>query len=242
MIATLITLALGAAAGVAAVLLLWFWQASRKPGALAPLMERIEPFLDLLDARYLPLLFVNAPQAYTVYAWLLHEGTPGPIATIGGIGFEFVAVGAIAWAVRGAGWEAARATAVTALAFSVAVAVVHYYPSSGTLAFLHAGYPLVGYAYVVMMHTPNRTGAPKLPMRVRLMRWWSGDSPAPVAPAPALLPTDAPTMPALAASMHAYACKKCGGAVKSAGAASASARWGCEACKVSSVVSVAQEA
>jgi hypothetical protein len=116
--------------------------------------SRITPFLDLLDARYLPLLFVAAPQAYTVYAWLLADGAPGSIALMGGIGFEFVYVGAIAWATKGAGWRAARIPAVTALLFSVAVAVAHYAAVSGVLAILHAGFPLVGYAYMVMMHAP----------------------------------------------------------------------------------------
>ena len=116
--------------------------------------SRIAPFLDLLDARYLPLLFVAAPQAYTVYAWLLADGAPQSIALMGGIGFEFVYVGAIAWAAKGAGWKAARIPAITALLFSVAVAVAHYAPTSGALAILHAGFPLVGYAYMVMMHAP----------------------------------------------------------------------------------------
>jgi Trp operon repressor len=116
--------------------------------------QRIAPFLDLLDARYLPLLFVAAPQAYTVYAWLLADGAPSAIALMGGIGFEFVYVGAIAWAAKGAGWHAARVPAVTALIFSVAVAVAHYGAVNGALAILHAGFPLVGYAYMVMMHAP----------------------------------------------------------------------------------------
>lgn len=152
MIALTLWAALAALAGAA--LTLW---AARRPALSGALAARLGPFLDLLDARYLPLLFVNAPQAYTVYAWLLREGTPEPIAMLGGLGFEFVAVGAIAWAVRGAGWAQARMTAVTALAFSVAVAVVYYHPTSGTLAFLHAGYPLVAFAYVLMMHAPNQT-------------------------------------------------------------------------------------
>ena len=117
--------------------------------------RRIAPFLDLLDARYLPLLFVATPQAYTVYAWLLADGAPAIVAILGGLGFEFVYVGAIAWAARGAGWGAARIPAVTALLFSVAVAVAHYGAGRGALAVLHAGFPLVGYAYMVMMHAPG---------------------------------------------------------------------------------------
>jgi hypothetical protein len=120
--------------------------------------RRLEPFLDLLDARYLPLLFAGAPQAWTVYAWLLSGGTPWGIALLGGIGFEFIYVGAVAWAERGAGWKAARGPAVTALAFSVAVAVAYYGSAQGILAALHAGFPLVAYFYVLMMHV--RQGAP----------------------------------------------------------------------------------
>lgn len=118
--------------------------------------QRLAPFLDLLDARYLPLLFVAAPQAYTVYAWLLSDGAPQTIAVLGAIGFESVYVGAIAWAERGAGWRAARVPAVASLLFSVAVAVAHYGPDAGALAVLHAGFPIVGYAYMVLMHQPRQ--------------------------------------------------------------------------------------
>jgi hypothetical protein len=124
---------------------------------LAALVQRLAPFLDLLDARYLPLLFAYAPQAHTVYAWLKVGGAPEEIALLGGVGFEFISVGAIAWAERGAGWEQARYPAVTALVFSVAVAVAHYQPAQGALAALHAGFPLVAYAYTVMMHAPRRS-------------------------------------------------------------------------------------
>lgn len=115
--------------------------------------KRIEPFLDLLDARYLPLLFAYAPQAYTVYAWQLASGAPHEIALLAGIGFEFISVGAIAWSERGAGWEAARYPSIMALLFSVGVAVAHYGGTEGALAVLHAGFPLVAYAYTRMMHS-----------------------------------------------------------------------------------------
>lgn len=115
--------------------------------------KRIEPFLDLLDARYLPLLFAYAPQAYTVYAWQQASGAPNEIALLAGIGFEFISVGAIAWSERGAGWQAARWPSVTALAFSVAVAVAHYGGREGALAVLHAGFPLVAYFYTLLMHS-----------------------------------------------------------------------------------------
>lgn len=115
--------------------------------------QRIEPFLDLLDARYLPLIAVVGPQAWTVYAWLLADGSPPWISIIGGLGYELVYVGAVAWNMRGAGWKAARQPAITALLFSVAVAVAYYAPRVGVLAFLHAGFPLVAYAYTRMMHS-----------------------------------------------------------------------------------------
>lgn len=113
---------------------------------------RLAPFLDLLDVRYLPLLAVIAPQSYTVYAWLLGDGAPMWVAALGGFGFESVYVGAVAWAERGTGWGAARPPAVTALLFSVAVSVAHYAPTVGALAILHAGFPIVAYAYTVTMH------------------------------------------------------------------------------------------
>lgn len=115
--------------------------------------QRIEPFLDLLDARYLPLLFAYAPQAFTVYAWQLASGAPNAIAVLAGIGFEFISVGAIAWSERGAGWEAARYPSIMALVFSVGVAVAYYGGREGALAMLHAGFPLVAYAYTRMMHS-----------------------------------------------------------------------------------------
>lgn len=127
-------------------------------------MKRLAPFLDLLDARYLPLLFAAAPQSYTVYLWLYHgsdkSGEAHVFAILGAIGFEAIYVGAVAWAERGAGWSAARWPAVTALLFSVAVAVVHYYPTQGALAALHAGFPMVCYFFVLLMHAPA-TPAPQ---------------------------------------------------------------------------------
>lgn len=142
---------------------------------LSALRARLGPFLDLLDARYLPLIAVVAPQAYTVYAWLLTDGAPPWVAVMGGLGYESVYVGAVAWAARGAGWSAARLPAVTALVFSVAVAVAHYGPTRGPLAVLHAGFPLVAYAYTVMMHAPAGPRPPGL--WSTLVRRWSGGGP-----------------------------------------------------------------
>ncbi len=182
--------------------------------------QRLAPFLDLLDVRYLPLLCVVAPQAYTVYAWLLRDGAPSWVATLGGIGYEAVYVGAVAWAERGAGWVSARPPAVTALLFSVAVAVAYYAPLVGVLAILHAGFPLVAYAYTVMMHASqaDRAGHAPMPLDVRALD-------APHDPVGQL--TDAPD--AIPAS--AYACARCGAVVANQHKAAASVRWGCAACK-----------
>ena len=123
--------------------------------------RRLAPFLDLLDARYLPLLLVVAPQAWTVTAWLERDGSPPWVALMGGLGYEAVYVGAVAWAERGAGWRAAKWPAGFALLFSVAVAVAYYGERVGALALLHAGFPLVAYAYTRLMHgdTPERVTA-----------------------------------------------------------------------------------
>lgn len=172
--------------------------------ALGP---RLAPFLDLLDARYLPLLAVVAPQAWTVYAWLLRDGSPAWVATLGGLGYEAVYVGAVAWAERGAGWQAARPPAVTALLFSVAVAVAYYAPTVGVLAVLHAGFPLVAYAYTVMMHAHHTAHDARTDAEP------SAQDAEPSAPPPA------------------YTCVRCGAGVKSAAHRSASGKWGCDVCK-----------
>jgi hypothetical protein len=220
---------------------------------LSELARRMGPFVALLDARYLPLLFAVAPQSYTVYAWLLAGGAPQEIAFMGGVGFEVIYVGAIAWADHGAGWQAARLPAITALVFSVAVAVAHYAPAQGALAVLHAGFPLVAYAYTVMMHAPAThapTGAPSH-KRADGAEAAFGSAPVSSHPAPQItntvqvavaspaevraLPKAAPALPAHDAptmrALTAYACKKCGEPVASGQAVAASARWGCAACK-----------
>jgi hypothetical protein len=199
------------------------------------LARRLGPFLALLDARYLPLLFAVVPQAHAVYAWLAASGAPEEICWMGAIGFEVIYVGAIAWSDHGAGWSAARIPAVTALVFSSAVSVAHYAPTQGALAVLHVGFPLVAYAYTVLMHAPHSTRPQHAPH----------DAPAPstqitntvqvaVAPQPAppaLSDARAPTMPALSAHPGSHACKKCGASVASPQAVAASARWGCAGCK-----------
>src|SRR5512138_556033 len=97
--------------------------------------KRIAPFLALLDAKYAPLLFAVAPQAYSVYLWLFpnpYDGWGEIFAIAGALGFEWVYVGAIAWAEEGKSSFWTWATAVVALVFSVAVAYhVHEPRESG---------------------------------------------------------------------------------------------------------------
>jgi hypothetical protein len=201
--------------------------------------RRLGPFLALLDARYMPLLFAVIPQAWAVYAWLLASDAPPTVAAFGAVGYEAVYIAAVAWAEYGASnvW-AQRRTAFGALLFSIAVAVYHYWPAQSWGALLHAGFPLVAYLLTLQMHAP--TGAPAHPR--------ADDAPAPTHPAPQITNTvqvavapmsappqpvralpahDAPTMPALVA----YACKKCGAPVASGQKVAASARWGCASCK-----------
>lgn len=121
--------------------------------------ERLAPFLMLLEARYAPLLFAVAPQAYAVYLWLLpvpYDATGEFFAVMGGIGYEFIYVGAIAWAEEGRWSFWTWATAVIALLFSMAVAY-YVYRYQGAWAWLHAGFPLVAFGYTMNMHAPRRT-------------------------------------------------------------------------------------
>lgn len=116
---------------------------------------RLAPFLILLEARYAPLLFAVAPQAFAVYLWLFprptYDGWGEIFAIIGAIGFEAVYVGAIAWAEEGkaGGWT--WLTAGAALVFSVAVAIFVYLPQ-GWWAALHAGFPIVAFCYTMQLH------------------------------------------------------------------------------------------
>ncbi len=136
---------------------------------------RLAPFLILLEARYAPLLFAVAPQAYAVYQWLFpapYSITGEVFAVMGGIGYEAIYVGAIAWAEeeRWSFWT--WGTAVIALLFSMAVAY-YVYRYQGAWAWLHAGFPLVAFGYTMNMHAPARAVNPLSPALVV-------DSPAPV--------------------------------------------------------------
>ena len=116
--------------------------------------QRLAPFLVLLEARYAPLLFAVAPQAYAVYLWLFphpYDGWGELFAVIGAIGFEAVYVGAIAWAEEGRAGRWTWVTAAAALIFSIAVAVYVYLPQ-GWWSALHAGFPIVAFCYTMQLH------------------------------------------------------------------------------------------
>lgn len=116
--------------------------------------QRLAPFLVLLEARYAPLLFAVAPQAYAVYLWLFprpYDGWGELFAVIGAVGFEAVYVGAIAWAEEGRAGRWTWVTAGAALIFSIAVAVYVYLPQ-GWWAALHAGFPVVAFCYTMQLH------------------------------------------------------------------------------------------
>lgn len=125
--------------------------------------QRLAPFLVLLEARYAPLLFAVAPQAYAVYLWLWRGSDSSSasfwFAIMGALGYELVYVGAIAWAEEGRSSVWTWMTATVALLFSVAVAY-YVYSAQGAWAWLHAGFPLVAFAYTLNMHTqPKRSQA-----------------------------------------------------------------------------------
>lgn len=117
--------------------------------------KRLGPFLALLDAKYAPLLFAVAPQAYAVFDWLHKSGAPDAVAKTGAIGYEMVYVGAIAWADDGesGGWT--WLTAVASLLFSIGVAV-YTYQDQGYAAWLHAGFPVVAFFYTLQMHAAGK--------------------------------------------------------------------------------------
>lgn len=119
------------------------------------LARRLAPLIALLDAKYFPLLFAVAPQSYAVYLWLW-RGSDGSdaastFAIMGAIGYEFIYVGAIAWAEHGESTRWTWVTAGVALIFSIAVAV-YVYQDQSYWSILHAGFPLVAFCYTITMH------------------------------------------------------------------------------------------
>jgi hypothetical protein len=117
--------------------------------------QRLEPFLVLLEARYLPLMFLALPQAYAVSIWLndSNAGKWGAIvfSVIGAMAFEGSYVGAIAWSERQSNRFWFWVTALAALAFSVLVSV-KVYQAEGWWSLLHAGFPAVAFGYTMLMH------------------------------------------------------------------------------------------
>lgn len=117
--------------------------------------RRLAPFGMLLEAHYAPLLFAVLPQAYAVYRWLWlgsdRSDAAWLFAIAGGVGYEAVYIGAIAWAELGNNNRWTKATAWIALAFSIAVAV-YVHLDQGWWSLLHAGFPLVAFSYSQAMH------------------------------------------------------------------------------------------
>lgn len=197
--------------------------------------HRLAPFLVLLEARYAPLLFAVAPQAYAVYLWLWRGSDASSasfwFAIMGALGYELVYVGAIAWAEEGRSSVWTWATASVALLFSVAVAY-YVYSAQGPWAWLHAGFPLVAFAYTLNMHTqPKRSQA--VPQAV------------PQAPALEIAPTQALTsngykpqeesatdLVTTVAPQPSFPCPHCGALLASKQALGAAVRnKHCPACK-----------
>lgn len=214
--------------------------------------QRFAPFLVLLEARYAPLLFAVAPQAYAVYLWLFprpYDATGEVFAVAGALGYELVYVGAIAWAEedRSSFWT--WATAVVALIFSVLVAY-HVYQAQGAWAWLHAGFPLVAFAYTLNMYSkrPRANGSvaqaalETLPERSSLPKAPESDNGAPI-PQQAFieellaLPLVVAQTPeeVLSGSLEEeeppeqphYTCEHCGSALASKQAKGNAARFGC---------------
>lgn len=164
---------------------------------------RFAPFLVLLEARYAPLLFAVAPQAWAVYLWLFPQpySMMGEVfAVMGGIGYEFIYVGAIAWAEEGRWSFWTWATAVIALLFSMAVAY-HVYEAQGAWAWLHSGFPLVAFCYTMNMHTPRMSRA------------------------------DAPASAPKSTAVLTHACPQCSAPLSQSAYASACRYGHCSACK-----------
>lgn len=221
--------------------------------------QRFAPFLVLLEARYAPLLFAVSPQSYAVYLWLFpkpYDLTGEVFAVLGALGFEFVYVGAIAWAEdEKASWWT-WGTAAVALVFSVLVAY-YVYRSQGAWALLHAGFPLVAFFYTMQLHgMAAKKALEALPERSRLPEGTDvGADASPPVQAPPLAPDDLgdimsaqeqaalsewldrplePQAPALATNGgHAYECPYCKRPLKNKQARGAAVANGhCPACKV----------
>lgn len=215
--------------------------------------QRFAPFLVLLEARYAPLLFAVAPQAYAVYLWLFpqpYDGWGELFAVMGAIGYEFVYVGAIAWAEEGRSSVWTWATATVALLFSVVVAY-YVYRAQGAWAWLHAGFPLVAFTYTLNMyskrpversHQAAQEPLEALPERSRLPEGAgagtdaadeSGAQNQALLDTLIVLPLEAPSAPLATNGVHRYECPHCKRPLKNKQALGAATTNGyCPACKV----------
>lgn len=135
------------------------------------LKKRLAPFTALLDARYFPLLVAALPQAHTIYKWLWlgSDRTEDSwlFSVVGALGFEMVYVGAIAWA---EGKQEGKdhsfwfwMTALTSLVFSTVVAAYTFWPTQPGWAILHSGFPIVAFAYTMLIHSATKQEAPARP-------------------------------------------------------------------------------
>ena len=103
---------------------------------------------------YLPLALLAIPQSINVGKWLYVDNSliTAIASWSGGMAFEAAYVGLIAWTgtVHRTRWF--WLTAMVALGFSVAIAVVLYAPVQGLQAWLHAGFPMVAFGYTMIIH------------------------------------------------------------------------------------------
>lgn len=105
-------------------------------------------------AMYLPLALLAIPQSINVGKWLYTDSSVMTIvaAWSGGMAFEAAYVGLIAWTGTTHRTRWFWLTALAALGFSVAIAVVVYAPSQKGQAWLHAGFPIVAFGYTMIIH------------------------------------------------------------------------------------------
>lgn len=143
-------------------------KASWRDRAGPAIAERLASILVLLDTRYLPLLLLAAPQSYAVFQWLWGNSDQSIaawfVAALGAAAFEFSYIGSVAWAENSETNDKQRwwiyATALSALGFSILVAIRVYFADEGWWALLHAGFPLVNCIYTVTIHSANKRDLP----------------------------------------------------------------------------------
>lgn len=144
---------------------------------------RLAPMLALLDTRYMPVLFSATWQSYTIYLYLWahsdQSATAHAFAKMGGLAFESLYIGAIAWAYLGQSNAWSRMTAFVALVFSVAIAV-YMHRAEGSAAWLQSGFSIATYCYTMQMHNA------RAPWWVT---WLFGDDERPVSPVAQVIST-----------------------------------------------------